>query len=155
MRFKKASKRIGDILIEEGFLDPQDLKKALEIQKHEGGLIGQILVRMGVVKEENLVLGLSKQLSIPYIRLNSYSVNRGALAAIPKETAEKYLVFPFDHDDRSLSVAIADPLNEEAVEFLKKTVRGRLDLFIGTVSDIKTAIDIHYKNSSMASNRSS
>ena len=155
MRFKKGPrKRIGEILIEEGFLDPKDLKKALEVQKQEGGLIGTVLVRMGAVKEENLVLGLSKQLSIPYLRLNSYNVNRGALASIPKEMAEKYLLFPFDQDDRSVSIAMADPLNDEAIGFLEKSIRLRLDLFLGTVSDIKAAIELYYKSSPIITHRS-
>lgn len=149
MEIKKAvSKRIGEILIEEGFLNPKDLETALEIQKKEGGLIGAILVRIGAVKEENLVLGLSKQLAIPYIRLHNYSINQSALTTISKEAAERHLLFPFEKDERSLSVAVSDPLDKEAEAFLEKCVPLRLNLFLATVSDIKAAIELHYTKQS-------
>lgn len=137
-------KRIGEILIDEGFLDRKDLEKALEIQKKEGGLIGGILVRMGCVSEEDLVIALSNQLSIPFMKLSSYNVNRNAQKLITKEIAERYLFFPFEEDEASISFALSDPLNQEALDAIEKRVPLRIQVFLSTPSEIKQAVDLYY-----------
>ena len=137
-------KLIGEILIGEGFLQPADLKKGLEIQKGEGGLIGGILVRMGFVSEENLVVALSKQLLIPFLQISNYNVNRNAQKHIPKEIAQKFLLFPFDEVGKSISVAMSDPLNEGAINELEKRTPLKKYIFLATASEIKEAIELYY-----------
>ena len=151
MEIKKIpNKKIGEILIEEGFLDSGDLEKGLAIQKKEGGLIGNILLRMGVISEEQLVIALSKQLIIPFIHLSSFSVNREALKLIPKEIAEKHLFFPFDQSGPVTSIAMSDPLHPEAFEAIEKRVPGRIQIFLATPSEIKEAIGIYYNEGVVA-----
>lgn len=145
MEIKKISpKRIGEILIEEGTLDSTHLERALELQKKEGGLIGVILVRQGWVSEENLVIALSKQLGIPFLRLSHYNVSRAAQRLIPKEVAERFLFFPFDGDKETISFAMSDPLNTEALEAIEKRVPQRVHIFLATVTEIKEAISLYY-----------
>ena len=144
-----AKKRIGEILIEEGFLEPKDLEKGLEIQKKKGGLIGSILVRMGCVSEENLVAALSRQLSIPFMKLSNYNVNRNAQKLITKEIAERYLFFSFDEDEASISFAMADPLNQEALDAIEKRIPLRVQVFLSTPAEIKEAIDLYYGQTSI------
>ena len=55
-------RRLGEILIEDGCLSPENLQAALQYQKKEGGMIGQILVRLGHVNEDNLIAAIGKQL---------------------------------------------------------------------------------------------
>jgi type IV pilus assembly protein PilB len=102
-------------------------------------------VSKGWVSEEDLVVSLSKQLSIPFIRLSSYSVNRGALKLIPKEVAERYLFFPFDEDENNISIAMSDPLNTEALDSIEKRIPLLLQIFLSTVSEIRDAIDLYYE----------
>jgi len=141
---KKERKLIGEILIEEGFLERSHLNEAVAIQKKEGGLIGEILVRQGWVNEEDLVYSLSKQLSIPYIRLRNFTVNPKALQLIPKEVAERYLFFPFEEVENTISFAMSDPLNLEALEAIEKRVPLRLQVFLATITEIKEAIAAYY-----------
>lgn len=141
---KKEGKLIGEILIEEGFLERSLLDEALAIQKKEGGLIGSILVRHGWVNEEDLVYSLSKQFSIPYIRLRNFTVNTKALRLIPKEVAERYLFFPFEEGENTISFAMSDPLNLEALEAIEKRVPLRLQVFLATITEIKEAIATYY-----------
>ena len=146
MPFKEnARKFIGEILIEEGYLEQGTLEEALKIQKEKGGLIGEILVRMGVISEEQLVVALSKQLSIPFIRLPHYNVNREALGFIPRETAERHLLFPFERDEEELSVALGEPLNPEIFSQLEEKISLRVQRFLAPLSDIRQAIEVYYK----------
>lgn len=141
---KIPNKRIGEILIEEGFLDPKSLEEALALQKQEGGLVGEILVRKGAISEEQLMEGLSKQLSIPFIRLGSYNVNRNALRLIPREVAERYLFFPFEEDEKEISVAMTDPVDPEVLEELGRRFSSAFQVFLAKPSEIKLAIETYY-----------
>lgn len=141
---KMGRKKIGEILIEEGYLDKKALESALDVQKREGGLIGAILVRMQVITEEELVCALSKQLGLPYIQLSRYNVNRSALHLISRKMAEQYEFFPFEQDAHEISIAMADPLNGEALEKINKEIPLRVQVFLGTPTEIRNAIHQYY-----------
>jgi len=146
MQLKKIPHRlIGEILIEEGFLDPPSLEEALKIQKKEGGLIGEILIQRGAISEEQLVVGLSRQLSIPFIRLSNYRVNRNTVQLVPKEVAQRYLFLSFEQDGQEVSVAMSDPANPEALEELKRRISASVQVFLAKPSEIKQAIGTYYR----------
>lgn len=146
MVLKKFPNRlIGEILVEECFLDPANLKKALEIQKKQGGLLGEILMSHGWIKEEELLMGLSKQLSLPFIRLDSYNLNRTALKYIPQDVAIRYLIIPFECDNRILSMAMFNPLDPEAVKEIEKRINIPVQAFLATSAEIRQAIGDNYK----------
>lgn len=142
---KMPRKLIGEILIEEGLLDPPSLEKALKTQKKEGGLLGEILVRMGIVSEEQVIAGLSKQLSLPFIRLAHYKVNRNAIRLVPKEVAERYLFFPFEEDEKEVSIAVVDPVDPETIEEIGRRISVPFQVFLAELSEIKRAIGTHYR----------
>ena len=145
MEVKKFSKkRIGEILIEEGVAEASRITEALQIQKEEGGLIGEILVRKGWVSEENLMLALSRQLSIPFIRLSKYKVNPEAQKWVPKELALREILFPFEQNERLLSLAMVDPLNQSSLEEVGKKIPLRIQVFLAARSEIRSAIDRYY-----------
>lgn len=143
-KHKFPKKPVGEILVEEGLLDARDLKEGLEIQKKEGGLIGAILVKKGCLSEEGLIAALSKQLNIPFIRLNRYNVNRNALKLIPKEVAARFLIFPFEEIAGTMCFAMAEPQNGEALSAIEKRIPSRVDIFLATPSDIQEAIELYY-----------
>ena len=148
MVLKKFPNRLlGEILVEEGFLDPDNLKKALELQKKEGGLIGEILLQMGWITEDELLMGLSKQLSLPFIRLSSYNINRNALKQLPREVAVRFLLIPFDFDNQLLSVAMLNPLDQDAIIQIEKSTPLSVQIFLAPSSEIKQAIEEHYTGS--------
>ena len=146
MLLKKFPNRlIGEILVEEGFLEPSNLKKALQIQKKQGGLVGEILLSQGWIKEEELLMGLSKQLSLPFIRLGSYNLNRAALKYISQEMAARYLIIPFECDKRVLSMAMFNPLDQEAIKEIERRIPMSIQIFLASPSEIKQAIEDNYK----------
>ena len=139
-----SKKRLGEILIDEGCLTAKELAKGLELQKKEGGLIGNLLIRMGAITEEELVAALARQLSLPFIRISNYSVNRAVLKRVPKDVAVSYLLFPFDEDEGTFSIAVTDPLNDEAFEAVKKSVCSHIQVFLSTPAEIKSCIELYY-----------
>lgn len=143
-----SKKRIGEILIEEGFLRPIDLNKALEVQKNEGGSLGCLLVRMGFISDENLAVALSQKIEAPFIRLKSYRVNREAVKQVPRDVCEKFLLFSFERGEKEISVAMSNPLDEEALEVVRKGIRSKLQIFLARISEIQESINRYYPDSS-------
>ena len=141
---KLPRKLIGEILIEEGFLEAEELKKGLQVQKREGGLIGEILVREGWVSEDELMACLSKQLSLPFIRLSNYNINRNTARTIPRELAERYLVIAIDQDEDDIFLAMSDPGSQDALEEIQKKVTLGLQVYLSTPSEIRQAIGTYY-----------
>lgn len=147
MVLKKFPNRLlGEIMVEEGFLEPDNLKKALEIQKKEGGLIGGILLRMGWITEEELLVALSKQLSLPFIKLGSYNINHQALKHLPREIAVQYLMIPFEYDNQVLSIAMSNPLDTDAILQIEKHTPSPVQIFLASQSEIKKMIEDSYAN---------
>ena len=97
---ERVRKRIGEILIEEGLLSKENLEEALNHQKKEGGLIGQLLLRLGYISEPQLIAALGKQLSIPYLPLENYSLNTEALENFDEEFLRRNVMTVFDQDEK-------------------------------------------------------
>lgn len=137
-------KLIGEILVEEGYVEPQDVETALEVQKKEGGLLGEILIRSGKLTEEHLMAGLSKQLNVPFIVLSSYNINRSAVKMIPKKIAEEYLIFAFDQEDEKVFLAMSDPANENVIAEILSSTPLKTQTFLASPTEIRKAIKTFY-----------
>lgn len=143
--------KLGDMLIKEGFITSEQLKKALDIQNKEGGRLGEILVKMAVVKEEQVVSTLGKQLGIPYFSLGTGmlkpAIDQGLEESIPKDFAIKNLVLPLSRVLKSLTCAMYDPLDLVLIDNLKKLTECEINPVIATKMDIVKAIEEFYGKS--------
>ncbi|HUK65104.1 MAG TPA: ATPase, T2SS/T4P/T4SS family [Dongiaceae bacterium] len=113
-------RRLGDLLVGENVITPQDLGDAIEEQRRSGELLGATLVRMGLVTENQLAKALQVQLGLPLIDLDQVPADEHALALVTEELARKYMALPLEVEDRrTLRVAMADPLHVAALEDLR------------------------------------
>lgn len=122
--------RIGQVLLDAGLINDQQLDMALIEQKENGGMIGNILVAKGFVKKESLYSHLENQIGVEYIELENYEVSEEAIKAIPRKIAIKHSLIPLSIEDNTLTVGMADPLNIFAVD----------DLRLSTGYDIKVLL---------------
>src|SRR5687768_12038578 len=104
-----AKKRLGELLIEAGHLQDQQLKVALAEQRRWGGKLGRILLDMGAVSEVLLVQALARQSGLTVASLGGLNIARSVLERIPPELAEQYHLLPFRVEGPYLDVAMADP----------------------------------------------
>lgn len=115
-------KRLGELLIDAGFITEQHLAECLEMQKTSKDMLGEILVEGGYVKEEGIALAFSKQMGIPYTDLSTIEMDLNAVKLISRSMAEENYLIPLFKDRRTITIAMADPLNLDAVmEVRKKT----------------------------------
>lgn len=133
-------------MIERNIINRAQLEKALMLQRERGGLIGEILVELGFVREEDIAQALTAQYGFPYLPLGSYEINSDIVNIVPVRVARQYLLIPIDKIGNNLTLAMSNPLNIQAIEDVEMITNCSVQTFVSTASDIKKAIEKHYKN---------
>ncbi len=142
--------RLGEILLDLGSVDPDDLLSALQKQQEQPAdaetraQLGQILVQLGSINDTALAAALAQQFGVPLADLSQIKPQPEAIAKVPEEMARRHQVLPLRIDDTGrVFVATADPLDTEAIRELTTQVRS-LGLLIGPRSDIERLLDTSY-----------
>ena len=138
-------KQLGELLVDIGLITKDRLNHALEIQKNKGGLIGQVLVDLGYVSEEAIAQAITAQYGFPYLLLENYEIDSEIVKIVPKNVAIQYCLIPLDKIGGNLTIAMANPLNNQVVEDIVLLSGLYVQLFVSTASDIKKAIEKYYK----------
>lgn len=139
------TKTIGQLLLEKGVIKQAQLEEALKIQKEKGGLLGQILAGLGHVTEEQIAQAITVQYGFPYLPLSNYDTDENAIKLVPENVARQYCLIPIDKIGNTITIAMADPLNTQAIEDIELLTNSSVQIFVSTATDIKQAIDKSYK----------
>lgn len=140
-----AQRRLGQILVDLGYLDENQLWDVLEEQKQSPGeVIGQVAVRMGLVTQEQVTEALAEQWGMAVVNLDDTNIPPKVLELVPETMASIYKIMPISLKDDVLTVAMADPQNVAALDdlrnFLGYDVRGA----VSTLQAVEAAIARHY-----------
>ncbi len=145
--------KLGEMLVKERLVTVDQLEQAMLVQKKEGGRIGEVLVRLGMVSEPDYVRVLAKQLNIPYASLGSDflkpALDQGLENLIPREFALKNIVLPLSRNLDSLTCAIYDPFDLTLLDNLKQMTGCQINLVIASRTDILQAADSLYGKSNL------
>ncbi|MBN2121115.1 MAG: hypothetical protein JW734_08720 [Candidatus Omnitrophica bacterium] len=145
---KRPKKRIetplGELLIERGVITKKDLEESLKTQKKQGGLIGEVIVSLGFAKEADIAYALSLQYGFPYLPLENYDIPRELVEMVPRALASKHCLIPIDKIGTTVTLAMANPLNTEAIDELEAMTGCEIQIFVSTLSDVREAIDRFY-----------
>ena len=137
--------RLSEILIKKGAITEEKLNQALQAQKEKGGLLGQILAGLGYVTEEQIAQAITVQYGFPYLPLANYEMDESAIKMVPENVGRQYCLIPIDKIGNTVTVAMADPLNIQAVEDIEMVTGCSVQIFVSTTTDIKQTIDKFYK----------
>lgn len=138
-------KRIGEILIENGTLNQDQLEAALKHQKQEPEkLLGKVLIELGYVTEEDIVVALATQFNVPYLPIGNFTLNETISSLIPKELIQKYICVPVDQIGNLLTVVMADPTNEQGIKEIEAATKCKVQAFVATATEIATVIQQHF-----------
>lgn len=149
-----ATIKLGELLIKAKVLDEGQLKAALAEQRKWGGKLGEILVRMNFLTEDLLVKALSKQLALPVVNLDAIQgLPPHVKARIPASAAREHSAIPLQlrDDNRTLLVAVSDPLNVQLVDTLRAVANCRIVVQIAGRSQIDRAISRFYEGEAESS----
>ena len=144
--FRKAiNKLLGEILLERGVIDRAQLDAALKAQKEQGLLFGEALVVLKYATEEDIVQALTCQYGFPFLPLSNYEIAPEIVVLVPADVCRKHCLIPIDKIGRSLTLAMANPLNVQALEEVERITSCAVQAFVSTATDIKNSIKRYYE----------
>src|ERR1700682_3031685 len=136
--------RIGDLLIKEKRITPEQLQQALNHQKAKGGKLGYNLVKMGFIKDEEITALLSKQYGVPSINLAQFELDPVVIKLIPPDTAQKYQIVPLSRSGATLTIAMTDPTNVFAMDDIKFMTGYNVEPVVASETAVMDAIQRYY-----------
>ncbi|MEH6905567.1 GspE/PulE family protein [Neobacillus drentensis] len=140
---RQARKKLGDLLIEEGLITPEQLQSTLD-EKDSSQKLGDALLQRGYLTEQQLVEVLEFQLGIPHVSLFHYPFDTNLFSLITKETAKRNLIIPLKRDGNKLFVAMANPMDFIVIDDLRLSTGFHIEPAIATKDDILRTINKYY-----------
>jgi type IV pilus assembly protein PilB len=138
------SSKLGDLLVKENLISQQQLKEALEHQRVNGGRLGNCLIKLGFVTDDEITAILSRQYGVPSINLSFFDVDPSIVKLIPIETAQKYQILPLSRVGSTLTIAMIDPTNVFAMDDIKFMTGFNIEPVVASETAIREAIDKYY-----------
>src|SRR5499426_1881149 len=145
--------RIGELLLKEKRITPEQLQQALAAQKANGGKLGANLVKLGFVKDEEITALLSKQYGVPSIALNQFEIDPAVIKLVPAETARKYQIVPLSRAGATLTIAMTDPTNVFAMDDVKFMTGYNVEPVVASETAVFDSIEKYYGAGSPASEK--
>ncbi len=140
-----ASIKLGELLVKQGVVRPEQMTRALEEQKKSGSKLGSVLVQLGMVKENMLLKALEQIFQVPGIDLNTFQIQQNAIQMVPRDICEKYFLIPVQKvGANTLVVALSDPTNTAMRDDLRFITRCKIQPVVATENGILSAIDKYY-----------
>jgi hypothetical protein len=145
---KKHPQKLGEMLIHYKIITPEQLKEGLKIQKNKEKRIGEILIDLGRVTQDEINWILGKQLNLPYVQVNVGNIDIQLSKNFSEYTLRKFKIVPMMELDDEMIIAMADPTDEEAIERIKKVTKRKLKFVLASFENIDEIIDriFHNKN---------
>jgi type IV pilus assembly protein PilB len=141
------SVRLGEILLKESLITQEQLQKALEFQRSNGGKLGSALTKMGFITDDDITGVLSRQYGVPSINLKFYEIDPNVIKLIPQDTALRYQVIPLSRVGSVLTIAMTDPTNVFAMDDIKFMTGFNVEPVVASESAIGEAITRFYGGS--------
>ncbi len=141
------SSKLGEILVREKLVTPQQLREALDYQRTSGGQLGATLVKLGMISEDVITAVLSRQYGVPSINLDLFQIEPEVIKLISQEVALKYAVMPVSRVGATLTLAMSDPTNVFAMDDIKFMTGLNVEPVIASEASITTSIGKYYSGS--------
>ncbi|MGQ0722417.1 MAG: type IV-A pilus assembly ATPase PilB [Candidatus Eiseniibacteriota bacterium] len=138
------SDRLGTLLLENRILTSEQLEQARKQQKSSGETLDTSLVKLGLMSEGDLLTVLSRIYDMPAVDLSNFDVDKASVDLLPSDVATKFGAVPIRKVGRTLTLAMADPLNLYAIDDIKFIVGLEVQPVVAAESAIKKTIDRFY-----------
>lgn len=137
-------KRLGDVLLEKKFLNHQQLELGLQEQKRTGELLGNALIRLGVISRKELSRAVAFTSDLPYVDLKQTRIDPAAVELVGEKLAKKHDLMPFALKDNTLRVAMNNPSDVVAIDILRRTTGKNIEIVASDLESISEFIEIYY-----------
>jgi type IV pilus assembly protein PilB len=137
--------RLGELLVETGLINTQQLQKALQVQQETGKFLGETLVSLGFISPNDLGPCLKAITGFPFIHLGETYVDLGVAHELSDAVARRMKALPFQKKQEGICVALADPLDVSALDELRRRFNQRILPYLALESDLLEAIERVYR----------
>jgi len=141
------SQRLGDLLVKEKVITPEQLEQAVKVQKETHVRLASALVKLGFLSDEDVTNFLSRQYGVPAINLSYFEIDPSVVKLIPFETAKRYQILPLSRVGASLTIAMVDPTNVFAMDDIKFMTGFNIEPVVASESSILEGIEKAYGTS--------
>jgi len=138
------TERLGELLIKRNYITPEQLKRASDEQKLKGGRLESNLVRLGYIKEDELLSFLSAQYRVPSVKISKMEINPNVIKLIPSSLSKKYFIIPVNRLGPKLTLAMADPSNIVVIDEIKFMTGFNVEPVVASETEIIDAIKKYY-----------
>jgi type IV pilus assembly protein PilB len=143
-----AHRRIGQVLVDMGFITDEQQELLVDEQhEHPGQLLGKVAIDMGLIQEEQLVQALAEQLSLQTTSVNEITIKKDVLAMVTAPMAQMYRIIPVEFDGDTLTVAMCDPQNLHVQDELRTFLGFNIRVLVTTESAMTSALERYYGES--------
>lgn len=136
--------RLGELLVQKHRITPEQLEKALEIQKKTGEKLGEVLQKMGLVESREVYEALAEQLGTPYVDLDSYVIDPRVVTILPEKFCRQHQVVPIGEEGNTLIIAMANPVDVVAIDRIRLMTKREIRSVIATPQDIEKTLNAYY-----------
>jgi hypothetical protein len=129
-------RRIGEILVNEGVITPEQLDQALELQKKNGELLGELLMDLGYVNEADIAKTICLQYQLPFLTLANYLFDEKLFSVLPKDFLLAHKLLPFDKIGNTLLVLVTEIPSDKVLSEIPKVTQLNVALYVGMSSEV-------------------
>ncbi|BBB32735.1 type IV pilus assembly protein PilB [Thermotomaculum hydrothermale] len=140
----KERKKIGQILIEAGLITQKQLEEALTYSKKHNLRLGEALIQLNFVSEEDILKAISQQLNIPYLEVGNMLFDPEVVGILPENFCKRNKVIPLFLVDDTLTVAVADPLNIYLIDDIASMTGKKVNVVVSSEREIEQALEHLY-----------
>jgi type IV pilus assembly protein PilB len=138
------AERLGELLIKRNYITQEQLKKAIDEQKLKGGRLESNLVRLGYIKEDELLSFLSAQYRVPSVKISKMEINPNVIKLVPSSISKKYFIIPINRMGPKLTVAMVDPSNIVVIDEIKFMTGFNVEPVVASETEIIDAVKKYY-----------
>lgn len=143
-----AHRRIGQVLVDMGFITDEQQELLVDEQhEHPGQLLGKVAIDMGLINEEQLAQALAEQLSLNTTSVSEITIKKDVLSMVTAPMAQMYRIIPIEFDGDTLSVAMCDPQNLSVQDELRTFLGFNIRVVVTTESSMTSALERYYGES--------
>jgi len=150
---KKASVRFGELLLSKGLLNRRELTEALNEQRSRGGRLGEILVKLKMVSDEDVRCALAEHLAMERVHLDGKDIDMDIARLVPEAIAKRFNLVAIDEKDGKVLVAMADPLDIVATDTITMKTGREIQPVLSSLREIRLTIEKVYHGSDIDEQR--
>jgi len=144
----KADLLFGESLVSKGLISHRELIEALNEQRQQGGRLGEVLLRLKMLSDEDVTHALAEHLSMEHIHFDDVAkINMNTARMLPESIAKRFHLVAIGEIDDKVIVAMADPLNVIAIDTITLKIKRRIKIVLSSTQEIQKAIEVIYHGS--------